>query len=128
MNSILFLDGHHAQRSVLAECLRNDGYAVLEAADLTEAERACDEYDAPIDLAILDAEAGIGAGAKLLAGKYPSMKVLYVSGPEWKTVLHLHRISKSRWLEKPFAYEALVRSVRAILSQSRHAPGSQRVK
>lgn len=128
MKSILFFDGHHAQRSVLAECLRNDGYAVLEAADLTEAERACEEYDAPVDLAILDAEAGIGAGANFLAAKYPSIKVLYVGGPEWKSVLHRHRISKSRWLQKPFAYETLLQSVGALLPQSRHAPGSQRVK
>ncbi|HVY95054.1 MAG TPA: hypothetical protein VHA14_19970 [Bryobacteraceae bacterium] len=128
MNSILYLDGHHAQRSVLSECLRNDGYAVLEASDLTEAEHSCEEYNAPVDLAILDAEAGIGAGARFLAARYPSIKVLYVGGPEWKPVLHRHRISKSRWLEKPFAYEALLQFVRTLLPQSRHAPGSQRVK
>jgi CheY-like chemotaxis protein len=44
MASILFLDGNHALRSVFAGYLRNDGYTVLEAADMAQAERACKEY------------------------------------------------------------------------------------
>lgn len=114
MASILFLDGNHALRSVLAECLRNDGYTVLEAADMAQAERACKAYDTPIDLSIMEAEAGIVTEAKHLAEKYPAMKILYIGGPEWKSRLQRRQKPKSRWLEKPFTYDELAKSVRSF--------------
>jgi len=117
MTNVLFLDGNRALRSVFAECLRNDGFTVLEAGDTAEAERACEQFDATIDLSILGAEAGIVAEARHLAERYPAMRVLYIGGPEWKSRLQRQRTPKSRWLETPFTYDALVRSVRNLATR-----------
>lgn len=114
MTSILFLEGEHALRAVFSECLRNDGYTVLEAGDMAQAERACRQYDAPIDVSIMEAEDGIGREAKWMAEKYPAMKVLFIGGPEWKARMQRQEKPESAWLEKPFTYEALAESVRGL--------------
>jgi len=106
MATILFPDGNHALRSVLSECLRNDGYTVLEAADSAQAERACSEKDGPIDV---------------------SMNVLYIGGPEWKSRLQDRRKPKSGWLEKPFTDDALAKSGRNLAAAA-HASDRERIQ
>jgi len=117
MTNVLFLDGNHALRSVFAECLRNDGFTVPEAGDTAEAKRACEQFDAMIDLSIPGAEAGVVAEAKHLTEKYPAMKVLYIGGPEWKSRMQRPRTPRSRWLETPFTYDDLARSVRDLATR-----------
>jgi len=116
MTSILFLEGEHGLRSVFSECLRNDGYAVIEAGDMAEAARACWQYDAPIDLSIMEAEDGIVTEARRMTEKYPAMKVLFIGGPEWRPRIE-NRVKKSAWLEKPFTYQALAESVRNLTGE-----------
>lgn len=114
MISILFLDEEHALRSVCSEVLRNEGYTVLEAADLAQAAQACKEYSGPIDVAIVNAQDGAVAEATWLAGKYPHVRVLFIGGPEWKPRVRRSRATKSAWLQKPFTSEALLTAIRGL--------------
>lgn len=59
-------------RAVFGEFLRNEGFTVLEAADMAEALQACAEYSGQVDLSIIDIKAGTRL-ARRLAARYPQI-------------------------------------------------------
>lgn len=111
MSTILFMEDEHAWRAVFGEFLRNEGFTVLEAADMTEAVDACNDYSGQVDLSIVDIKSGTRL-VRRLAERYPQMSVLFVGDAEKK-------ISapglKSSYLRKPFSSQALLRSVRGLI-------------
>lgn len=118
MKTVLFVEDEHALRAVFSEVLRTEGFVVLQGADLAEADQACKDYGAPIDLVILDAKNGVSA-AKRLAAAHPGMQVLFVgaAGAEPPT-MRVHR-RKAAWLAKPFTAEALVYAVHSLIETGR---------
>jgi two-component system cell cycle sensor histidine kinase/response regulator CckA len=82
LSTILFVDDHHAYRTVFAEVLRNAGHTVLEAGALVDAEHLMERHAGPIDLllaeAVLSTTNGI-AIVRRLQPRNPEMKVLFVS-------------------------------------------------
>ena len=73
MSTILFVEDEHAWRAVFGEFLRNEGFTVLEASDITEAVDACREVSEPVDLAIIDVKSGMPLASRL-AQRYPCMR------------------------------------------------------
>jgi DNA-binding response OmpR family regulator len=82
MSTILFVDDHHAFRTVLAEVLRNAGHTVLEAATTVDAERVAEHHPEPIDLLVVEAVLTTMNGinvVKRLHARYPGLPVLMIS-------------------------------------------------
>jgi DNA-binding NtrC family response regulator len=113
MKSVLFLDEEHALRTVFSEVLRNEGFEVLEAADMAQAVQACDEYGKPIDLSIISTIDGMSA-AKRLAETHPHMRILLIGHPEWKPKVRRLRGLNPPWLQKPFTSEELLEAVHRL--------------
>ena len=112
MNTILFVEDEHASRAVFGEFLRNEGFTVLEAADITEATDACREVSEPVDLSIIDIKSGTHL-ARRLAERYPHMSVLFIGDSE-EMSQRPPRI-KYGYLRKPFTAKALLKSIRALI-------------
>ena len=111
MSTILFMEDEHALRAVFGEFLRNEGFTVLEAADMTEAVDACNDYSGQVDLAIVDIKSGTRL-AKRLAERYPQMSVLFIGDSE----KHVSTPGlRSSYLRKPFSSQALLESVHGLI-------------
>jgi CheY-like chemotaxis protein len=101
------------------QVLRAGGYAVLEAQDGAEALWLADRHSGPVDLLVTDVVMpGLdGRGlAERLGGRYPGLKVLYLSGYT-DDVVFRRGVSQDEvhFLQKPFSPTALARKVREVL-------------
>jgi DNA-binding response OmpR family regulator len=114
MTSILYQESDHTPRAVFSEFLRNEGFVVLEAADMAESLRACDEYPGPVDVAILSAKQGTRL-IEHLAPKYAGLRVLFLGAPEAAS-LHVPAGVSCNYLQEPFTAEELLDAVRRITS------------
>jgi len=102
-------------RAVFGEFLRNEGFTVLEAADMAEALQACERYSRRVDLSIMDIKTGTRL-AKRLAARYPQMSVLFIGDAEaTMSGARPPRLRAHRYLRKPFSSEALLESVRGLI-------------
>jgi DNA-binding response OmpR family regulator len=112
MSTILFVEDEHALRAVFGEFLRNEGFTVLEAADITEAADACREVSEPVALSIIDINSGTQL-ARRLASRYPHMRVLFIGDSEEMRQRPLGL--KYEYLRKPFTAETLLKSIHALI-------------
>jgi len=113
MSTILFVEDEHAWRAVFGEFLRNEGFTVLEASDISEAVHACHEVSAPVDLAIIEIKSGTKLASRLREG-YPHMRVLFVGDSEEMGVQPPPQL-KYQYLRKPFTAETLLKVVRGLI-------------
>jgi DNA-binding NtrC family response regulator len=99
--------------------LENKGYAMLDAADPSEAMEVAEKASASPDLLITDVVLPQTSGVKLaqrLGRLYPKMKVLYVSGYTADAIVHHGgHGSDFVFLSKPFSLNTLGRKVRSAL-------------
>jgi two-component system cell cycle sensor histidine kinase/response regulator CckA len=115
VSTILFVDDHHAARTVYAEMLRNTGHVVLEAGTLAEAEYLIARHRGGVDLLIAEAVLTTTNGAAVarrLKPLHPEMRVLFVSEQPLKALSEERLIPKrAHFLKKPMAAEALAAKV-----------------
>ncbi|MBD3421792.1 MAG: response regulator [Chitinivibrionales bacterium] len=81
--TVLVADDEPSIRILVAQLLRDEGFTVLEAGDGDEAVRLANEHKGTIDLLISDVIMPHIDGPEVAAqvlGKYPGMKVFYMSG------------------------------------------------
>ena len=135
--TILLVEDHTVTRRFLAENLSADGYEVLEAAALADAERQI--ATAYPDLAILDLGLPDGDGLELLrrvracdrtpGGTDPDLPVLILSGRKGE----LDRLrgfdrGADDFVCKPFGYLELQARVAALLRRAHRRPAARRAR
>ena len=117
--TILVVEDDPVVRGIIQEVLHLGGYRVLEATHGDEAMAVCQRHDGQIDLLLTDVVMPHLGGRQLaeqLHGRYPKMKVLFMSGYMDDAILRevLSREGMA-FLPKPFAPESLEQKVRDIL-------------
>jgi CheY-like chemotaxis protein len=116
---ILLVEDEEALRAVVKSYLQNKGYAVLDAADPSEATEIAEASRRSPELLITDVVLPQTSGVKLaqrLTGLYPKMKVLYVSGYTADAIVHHGgHGSDFVFLSKPFSLNTLGLKVRSAL-------------
>jgi len=121
MSTILFVEDEHAWRAVFGEFLRNEGFTVLEASDITEATDACRELSEPVDLSIIDVKSGMRL-TRRLTERYPNMSVLFIGDSAEMSGQQPPQL-KYEYLRKPFTAETLLKSVQRLIHSGAAAWG-----
>jgi DNA-binding response OmpR family regulator len=107
--TILVVDDEEATRGLITLILRQEGYAVLEAADCEDAEKIHRRHHGRIDLLLTDVSLPGPNGPELAAAlreSVPDLPVIFMSGmPEAEQY--------TPFLQKPFDVTELVRRVRS---------------
>jgi signal transduction histidine kinase/ActR/RegA family two-component response regulator len=128
--TILYVEDEDSLREVTREYLKNKGYTVLATSEPEQAIAAAQNGNPRIDLLLTDVILPGSSGVQLaqrLAGTYPNLRVLYVSGYTADTIVHHGGHDPSfAFLTKPFSLPTLARKIRSILDtqQEQHAPAS----
>ncbi|HUA47216.1 MAG TPA: response regulator transcription factor [Solirubrobacteraceae bacterium] len=135
--TILVVEDHRTTRTFLADNLSADGYEVIEAEGVSDAQHLLE--NAFPDLAIIDLGLPDGDGLELLArvrdadriaGRLdPDLPLLVLSG----RVTELDRLRGfdrgcDDYMIKPFSYHELSVRVRALLRRTRRRPTAARVR
>jgi len=130
VSTILFVDDHHAFRTVFAEILRNDGHTVLEAGTTADAEHILERHSGPIDLLIVEAVLTTTNGLEVvqrIQPPHPEMRVLYVSEESAGSLTQERLLPKgARFLHKPFEAEQLMTALRGLPAPRQRAVKSSR--
>jgi len=121
--TILVVEDDHAIRRLLCESLQEFGYTVLDAGEIREATRHCEEHPGPIHLVISDVVLP-GVGGRELTQKLvairPGIKVLFMSGYTDDAVVRQGVLDKGvQFIQKPFTLVALARKVREVMDEAR---------
>lgn len=121
--TILVVEDDPLVRGMIQEVLSLGGYRVLEATHGDEAIALCHHHDGQIDLLLTDVVMPHLGGRQLaeqLHGRYPKIKVLFMSGYMDDAILRevLSRDGMA-FLPKPFAPESLEQKIRDILLPAR---------
>ena len=121
--TVLLVEDDPAVRDVVREVLQSRGYEVLEATGSSQALKIAQRHvPRPIHLVLADVVLPDMSGPQLadrLAGLYPKMKVLYMSGYTDAAVDRRGQFNSGvPYIQKPFAAEVLARKVREILDSS----------
>jgi CheY-like chemotaxis protein len=119
--TVLLVEDEEGVRQVAELALRTHGYTVLVAANAAEALHAVDEHRDAIAILVTDVVMPGVSGSQLadsLRGRYPKLKVLFMSGYTADAVLR-HGIldGAENFLHKPFTPVSLANKVREILDK-----------
>jgi PAS domain S-box-containing protein len=117
--TVLVVEDAQPLRELASELLKDNGYAVLEAANGADAIQLVERHQGLIDLLLTDViMPGMGGRqlAERLMPRLPKMKVLYMSGYTDDAIVH-HGILEPgiALIQKPFTAETLTRRVREVL-------------
>ena len=126
--TVLIVDDESLQRAWMRGILRRQGYAVLEAADYTEALSLEAHQHENIDLFVIDLRLPGGSGYDLseeLMAAHPSSKILFVSGTAGAEQCKYFAtpLPAVQFLHKPFEAAQLAARVREIFE----APADARI-
>jgi two-component system, cell cycle sensor histidine kinase and response regulator CckA len=118
--TVLLVEDEPLVREIASHVLREQGYTVVEASNGGEALRVVQEYvGAPIALLVTDVvmpQLGGKAAAEQLAGLYPDIKVLFISGYATDAITRHGRLEPgTNFLSKPFTRAAFAHKVREVL-------------
>jgi PAS domain S-box-containing protein len=118
--TVLVVEDQTEVRQLIVETLAAAGFQVLSAAGAGDALAIAARHAGPIPLLITDVimpEMNGPAVAEYLATRRPGLRVLFVSGYAEQRPALTASHSASAFLAKPFAPNALVAAVRAILDE-----------
>jgi two-component system cell cycle sensor histidine kinase/response regulator CckA len=117
--TVLVVDDEPMVRSMAVRGLREAGYLVLEAESGAQALALMERHGAEVRLVLTDvtmAEMGGRELGRRLAEERPDLPLLYMSGYPLDEVVRRGLLQEYRpFLQKPFAPDTLVGSVRALL-------------
>jgi DNA-binding response OmpR family regulator len=135
--TILLVEDHRATRTFLADNLSADGYDVIEAEGMSDAENLL-ERTFP-DLAIVDLGLPDGDGLELLAHVRAADRIAGRLDPDLPLLVLSGRVNEldllrgfergaDDYMLKPFSYHELAARIRALLRRTRRRPGAGRVR
>jgi two-component system, cell cycle sensor histidine kinase and response regulator CckA len=128
--AILLVEDNAKVGDLTLRVLQSAGYSVLRADSAEAALAMCEQKPVRLDLLLTDVVMPGKNGRELadeLAQRFVSLRVLFMSGYSENAVLHRGEPEAGVvLLEKPFAPNALLRSVREVLDTSR--PWRQRTQ
>jgi len=123
VSTILFVDDHHALRTVFAEILRSAGHVVLEAGTKADAEHLVRLQPGAIDLLIVEAVLTTTNGLEVahrLQSIYPEMRVLFVCAQAVESLTEEGLLPKgAQFLRKPFGAEDLIAKLQQVAKARR---------
>jgi CheY-like chemotaxis protein len=122
LGTLLVVEDDDLVRMMTVRVLRRSGYTIIEAPDADEAEEKAQANGVPVDLLLSDvglpSTGGPALAARLLE-RWPTLKVLYMSGLGRATLAAQGVVVGPAFLEKPFAPRTLLERIDALL-----APGT----
>ena len=117
--TILLVEDEELVRVLARDVLRGHGYTVLEARDGADAMGVAVSHRGPIHLLVTDVVMPNMGGQEVAASLAPllrEMKVLFISGYSDEAIVRHGILSPgTRFLQKPFRLDALLRKVREVL-------------
>jgi two-component system cell cycle sensor histidine kinase/response regulator CckA len=124
VSTILFVDDHHAFRTVFAEVLRTAGHTVLEAGTGAEAEHLIGRHSGVIDLLLAEVLLTTTNGqeiARRLQPLHPEMRVLFISAQSGEALMQEGLLPRgAHFLREPFVADQLIATLeelgRAVIS------------
>jgi PAS domain S-box-containing protein len=120
--TILLVEDDAAIRDLAEQALRRHDYAVLTAANASEASEALEHHAAPVDLLLTDVVMPGDSGPLLatrLTARCPWLRVLYTSGYSNQSMDEHGLTGAFALLQKPYSPTTLVRTVRQVLDAER---------
>jgi len=109
VSTILFVDDHHAFRTVFAEILRVAGHSVLEAGTVADAQHLLEGHSGAIDFLIAEAVLTTANGlevAQRLRQAHRHARVLFISEESAIALRKQKLLPKGApFLQKPFTAE-----------------------
>jgi PAS domain S-box-containing protein len=118
--TVLLVEDEVVLRNVCRVYLESKGYKVLDAGNAKEAMKICQSHDRPIHVLITDiVMPGLGGLelAKAALEMRPALSVVLVSGYTDRP-LDREAISFGKFLQKPFSFDALARTLRSLLDKN----------
>ncbi|HVC20590.1 MAG TPA: response regulator [Vicinamibacterales bacterium] len=118
-HTILVVEDETAVRELVREILQREGYDVLEAENAEKALVLLGQREASLDLLLTDMVMPGMSGAALaeiIRERHPDLRALFMSGYVDQTMVPRQGDEAAPFLQKPFTLDALVRSVRAVLT------------
>jgi len=117
--TILLVEDDASVRAVVIAMIAGSGYTILEAPHGDKALRICKEHKGNINLLLSDVVMPGMSGPELadqIEGRYPGMKVLFMSGYTDNAIQH-HGVLEpgTAFIEKPFSPAMLTRKIREVL-------------
>jgi two-component system cell cycle sensor histidine kinase/response regulator CckA len=119
VETILLVEDETGLRKLVREVLRAHGYAVLQAGDVREAMRICEQHLGAIHLFLTDVVMPHMSGRELAehaTALRPGMKVLYMSGYT-DVIAEQPAADQAPFLQKPFTPDALLAKIRDVLDE-----------
>jgi len=120
--TILLVEDEPAVRELAQIVLSERGYTVIEALTPEDAERLAVNNGAEIHLLLTDVVMpGISGRelAKRLTGRYPNLRVLYMSGYTYNVIAQDGTLEEGiSFLQKPFTPQVLIQKVREALDRA----------
>jgi two-component system, cell cycle sensor histidine kinase and response regulator CckA len=117
--TILLVEDDDRVRNLAHAVLTRHGYSVLSASGVDEALQLAQTHTGTIHAAVTDVVMPGKSGhslAEVLAGRYPEIRVLYMSGYTDDAIVHHGVLAPEvAFLQKPFTPASLARAVRAVL-------------
>ncbi len=121
--TVLLVDDDAAVRQLVGAILRQHGYTVMEAFDGAEGLRICAQHQGPIHLLLTDVQMPRMSGprlAPLVLAIRPQTLILYMSAQPREAVQAPGGLEPTvPFLQKPFAPDTLMRTVRDLLGSTR---------
>jgi PAS domain S-box-containing protein len=121
---ILLVEDEPSLRGMLAECIREYGYSVYEAADAESAMEVA--WDQTLDLLVTDIVMPGASGSHLaaaLAESHPKMSVIFMSGyTEHASLTEALVRPNTIFLQKPFRFKHLLLKIREALGDGGNTP------
>ena len=119
--TILIVDDNETIREMAVDLLQSSGYRVLVAETPLEAQQMANSPGVSIDLLVTDVVMPEMSGPDLyerLAGRYPALPVLYISGYTFDVKVHKRSQQKGvGFLPKPFTSEQFLDGVEKAVSR-----------